>query len=76
MWGKHYLNPPGTTNVVSVSDAVVKGYRVLFDSDVENYFYVKDKKSRKVIRFPCQGGLYVRDDGEEGSPPVDCCVGS
>ena len=29
---------------------------------------------RKVIRFPRQGGLYVRDDGEEGSPPVDCCV--
>ena len=35
-WGKSYLHPPGTTNVVSVSDAVVKGYRVLFNLDVEN----------------------------------------
>ena len=73
-WGKSYLHPPETTNVVSISDPVAKGYRVLFNLDVENCFYAKDKKSRKVIRFPCQGGLYVRDDREEGPPPVDCCV--
>ena len=59
---------------MSISDVVAKGYQVLFNSDVENCFYVKDKKSGKVIRFPCQGGLYVRaNDKEEGFPPADCC---
>ena len=52
-WGRSYLHPPGKTDVVSISDAVVKGYQVLFNSDVENCFYVKDKKLGKVIRFPC-----------------------
>ena len=49
-------------NIVSVSDAVNKGFRVLFDSEKENCFYVIDQKSGKVIRFPHKKGLYVRND--------------
>ena len=57
-----YLCETALTNIVSVSDAVRKGFRVLFDSEKENCFYVIDKKTGKVIRFPHKEGLYVRND--------------
>ena len=37
-WGQTYLDPTALTNIVSVSDAVKKGFRVLFDSEKANCF--------------------------------------
>ena len=52
-----------------MSDAVKKGFRVIFDSKKENCFFVISPKDGNVIRFPMKKGLYVRDDSEQ---PVDC----
>ena len=37
-WGQTYLEPIALTNIVSISDTIKKGFRVLFDSDKENCF--------------------------------------
>ena len=58
-------------DIVSVSDAVNKGFRVLFDSDRKNCFNVINKTSGRVIRFPHFEGLYVRDNKK---PPADCSM--
>ena len=63
-WGKSFLDPSALTNIISISDAVRKGFRVLFDSKKENCFYVVDPHDGKVIRFPMRKGLYVRDSEE------------
>ena len=58
------------TNIVSQSEDVKRGYKVKFDSDIENCFIVTDLVGR-VTRYPCdERGLYVR----EHLPPVDCRV--
>ena len=64
-WGQTYLDPTALTNIVSVSDAIKKGFRVLFDSNKANCFFVISPKDGHVIKFPMKKGLYVRDDGEE-----------
>ena len=61
-WGQAYLDPTVLTNIVSVSDAVRKGFRVLFDSNKANCFFVTNPKDGSVIRFPMKKGLYIRDD--------------
>ena len=45
-----------------MSNAVEKGFCVVFDSEKENCFYVIDKKKDTVIRFPIKKGLYTRDN--------------
>ena len=48
-------------NIVSVSDAVSKGFHVFFDSQMDNAFYVTDEENR-TVRFPCnESGLYVKE---------------
>ena len=64
-WGQTYLDPTALTNIVSVSDAVRKGFCVLFDSDKANCFFVINPKDGKVIKFPMQKGLYVRNDNQD-----------
>ena len=66
-WGQSYLCELALTSIVSVSDAVEKGFRVIFHSNVENCFYVINPKDGSTIRFPVCKGLYVRDN-----TPVDC----
>ena len=61
-WGSTYVRKTALMDIVSVSDAVNKGFRVLFDSDRENCFYVVDKTNGQIIRFPHSEGLYVRDN--------------
>ena len=63
-WGKSFLDPLALTNIISISDAVRKGFRVLFDSKKENCFYVINPRDEKVIRFPMKKGLYVRESDE------------
>ena len=50
---------------MSISDTIKKGFRVLFDSNEKNCFFVISRKDGKVIRFPVKKGLYVRDDEEQ-----------
>ena len=58
---------PNGTDIVSISDVVRKGFRVCFDSKIENIFYVYKKDEE--IRFPYdEQGLYKQS--EEG--PADC----
>lgn len=64
-----YLDPTALTDIVSISDAAQKGFRVIFDSSKENCFYVMSPKGEKVIRFPMKRSLYVRDNSQE---PVEC----
>lgn len=49
--GKSFLDPLVLTNIISISDAVRKGFRGLFDSKKENCFYVINPRDEKVIRF-------------------------
>ena len=67
-WGKSYLCKSALTDIVSVYDAVEKGFRVIFDSSVENCFYVINPKDGSSIRFPMIKGLYVRDN----TTPANC----
>ena len=64
-WGQAYLDPTALTNIVSVLDAVRKGFRVLFDSSKANCFFVTNPKDGSVIKFPMKKGLYIRDDTKE-----------
>ena len=58
--GSSYLCPNTITNTVSTSDAIYKGYHVVFDLAKENCFYVTDRNNRAIC-FPCLSrGLYVR----------------
>ena len=60
-YGDAYYHPNAIMNIVSVSDAVKKGFHVFFDSEVENVFYVTNKKG-VTIRFPCnEDGLYIKE---------------
>lgn len=68
-WITYYMCKTALTEILSVSDAVAKGFRVLFDSNKENCCYVVDKKNGSVIRFPYHKQLYVKDDSD---PQVDC----
>ena len=55
------------TNIVSQSEAIKRGYKVKFDSGVENSFVVTDLVGQ-VIQYPCnKRGIYVR----EHLPPVN-----
>ena len=58
-WGQLYLCESTLTDIVLVSDAVEKGFRVIFDSSVENCFYVINQKDGSSIRFPINKGLYM-----------------
>ena len=64
-WGKSYLDPTALTDIVSILDAVQKGFRVIFDSQKENCFYVVCPKNGKVIRFPMKKSLYIRENSEQ-----------
>ena len=68
-WGKTYYAPSAITNIVSLLDAVRKGYRVLMDTHRANCFYVIDRNGM-TVKFPCTDGLYVRGPGK----PVHCRV--
>ena len=57
-WGKSYHVPSAITNIVSMSDAIRKGYRIVMDSDRSNCFYVIDKNGM-TVKFPCVNDLYV-----------------
>ena len=60
-YGNAYFFPGSITNIISVSDAVQKGFHVFFDSTIENAFYVTNSKGR-TIRFPCNSmGLYIKE---------------
>ena len=62
--GQSYVCPTALTDIVSISDVVKKGFRVCFDLDIKNTFYVYKKDAE--IRFPYdEKGLYKRSD--EGS---------
>ena len=65
-WGRTYYVPFAITNIVSTSDAIKKGYRVIMDSAKANCFYLIDRNGM-TVKFPCVGGLYVRGPGK----PVD-----
>ena len=66
-WGRTYYAPSAITNIVSTSDAIKKGYRVIMDSFRANCFYLIDH-SGMTVNFPCVEGLYVRGP----SKPVNC----
>ena len=61
-WGNAYICESALMNIVSVSDAVKKGFRVHFDSDLENCFNVINKTNGRIIGFLHSEGLYVRDN--------------
>ena len=70
-WGKAYLDETTIVNIVSLSNAVAKGYCVRIDTDVENCLYVTHRRSGRTFRFPCDSrGLYVNEEGPLG----DCYV--
>ena len=69
--GQAYLDEKALTNIVSQSEAIKRGYRVTFDSEIENTFIVTDRATRVTTRYPCdERGLYVR----EHQPPLECHV--
>ena len=74
-WGKSYLCDIAMTNILFVSNAVNKGFRVLFDSEKENCFYVVDRKTSDIIQFPHNEGLYVRIDAPIGLSHVTSVEG-
>ena len=46
-------------NIVSLSDAIEKGFQVFMDTDLDNAFYVTNQDKR-TIRSPCnEQGLYM-----------------
>ena len=48
-WGESYLSKTALTDIVSGSDAVEKGFRVVFDSSIENRFCVINPKDGTAI---------------------------
>lgn len=67
-WGQSYLCESALTDIVSVSDAVERGFRVIFGSSVKKRFYVINPKDGSSVRFPVNKGLYVRDN----TTPANC----
>ena len=68
--GQSYLDKRALKNIVSQSEVIKRGYKVKFDSEVENSF-VMDDLVGWVIRYLCdERGLYVR----KHLPPVNCHV--
>ena len=68
--GQSYLDEKVITDIVYQSEAVKRGYKLKFDSDIENYFIVTDLVGR-VTRYPCdERRLYVLVH----LPPVNCHV--
>ena len=62
-YGHAYYMPSAMTNIVSLSDAVEKGFTVFMDTALDNAFYVTDSQ-RRTIRFPCnEEGLYTNETG-------------
>ena len=73
-YGHAYYLKDAMTNIVSLSDAIEKGFLVFFDSDLDNAFYVTDSEKR-TVRFPCnEQGLYVNEQGRTFmSKAKECC---
>ena len=73
-YGKAYYMPGAMTNIVSLSDAIEKGFSIYMDSDKDNAFYVTDS-SKRTVRFPCnEQGLYVNEHGRTfKSTSKECC---
>ena len=47
-YGQAVLDKSTMTNIVSMSNAIKKGFRIFFDSSKENCFYVIDWKERNI----------------------------
>ena len=62
-YGHAYYMPSAMMNIVSLSDAIEKGFSVFMDSSLDNAFYVTDA-DRQTVRFLCnEAGLYVNETG-------------
>ena len=61
-------------NIVSLSDAIEKGFSVYMDSEKDNAFYVTDSE-RRTVRFPCNDqGLYMNEQGHTFKfAAKECC---
>ena len=60
-YGRAYYMPEAMMNIVSLSDAIEKGFSVYMDSEKDNAFYVTDSE-RRTVRFPCNDqGLYMNE---------------
>ena len=58
-YGTAYYIPDAMVNIVSLSNAIEKGFQVFMDTDLDNAFNVTDQDKR-TIRFPCnKQGLYM-----------------
>ena len=73
-YGHAYYMSDAMTNIVSLSDAIEKGFSVFMDSDRDNAFYVTDSEKR-TVRFPCnEHGLYVNEQGRTfKAKSKECC---
>ena len=69
-YGQAVLDKSTMTNIVSMSNAIKKGFRIFFDSSKENCFYVIDWKERNIHYPYHKKGLYVQEVGTH----VDCSM--